>query len=69
MWCAAEVGLSSVREAVTARVRTIRAVPEQHRMITLATSEMARSAYRSIESADQMRAGPMATDVAGAAGA
>jgi hypothetical protein len=40
-------------QAVTARSRAIRAVASQHRLITMATSELGRSAYRSGDPAQQ----------------
>lgn len=54
---AGDVGASSVREAVTARVVALRATAQQHRLIGIATSEMNRSAYRTAdagESTDDM---------------
>ncbi|MGO9833958.1 MAG: hypothetical protein ACLP1X_07075 [Polyangiaceae bacterium] len=49
------------RALVTANVRAIRSVATEHRMIVMATSEMNRAAYRSIEAIDQSkRAGDMA---------
>lgn len=43
----------SLREVVTARAKAIRAVATRYRMIAIATSEMARGAYRSKDSAEQ----------------
>ena len=43
----------SPREVVSANVRALRSVATQHRLIAMATSEMNRNAYRSIEAAEQ----------------
>ncbi len=50
--CEAELGAASVREAVTARVQAIREVATRHRLIVVATSEMGRHGYRTIEAAE-----------------
>jgi hypothetical protein len=42
----------SPRDAINANVRAIRAVATEHKMIVIATSEMNRTAYRSVESAE-----------------
>lgn len=42
----------SPRDAINANVKAIRAVATQHKMIVIATSEMNRTAYRSVESAE-----------------
>lgn len=47
-----EAAAQSVREAVTARVRAIRSVASRYSMLVVATSEMGRHAYRTIEAAD-----------------
>jgi KaiC/GvpD/RAD55 family RecA-like ATPase len=53
--CAALVGAgdASERETVNANVRALRAVATQYGLITVATSEMNRNAYRSVESAER----------------
>jgi len=50
--CDAEVSAGSLREAVTARVQALRAAATRYRLITVATSEMARGAYRTAEAAE-----------------
>jgi hypothetical protein len=40
------------RDAINANVKAIRAVATEHKMIVIATSEMNRTAYRSVESAE-----------------
>jgi KaiC/GvpD/RAD55 family RecA-like ATPase len=50
--CDAEADADTPRAVVTARTRAIRAVATAHRMIVIATSEMARGAYRSVEAAE-----------------
>ncbi len=44
----------SPRELVTANVRALRSVASKYRLIAIATSEMNRGAYRSIETAEQV---------------
>lgn len=43
----------SAREVVNANVRALRSVATMHRLIAMATSEMNRNAYKSIEAAEQ----------------
>ncbi len=53
--CAAELSAArppSIREAVSARASAVRASATQHRMIVMATSEMSRGAYRTVEAAE-----------------
>jgi hypothetical protein len=50
--CATEDPQRSVRESVTARAWAIRAAAQRHRLIAIATSEMNRAAYRSVEAAE-----------------
>lgn len=52
--CAIEDETSSRYETVTARVQAIRKVATEHDMITIATSEMSRAAYRSVAGGDRI---------------
>ncbi len=50
--CDAEASMTSLREAVTARMHALRRAAEKHQLIAITTSEMARGAYRSEDAAE-----------------
>lgn len=50
--CDADAGATSVREAVTARVVAFRSAAQRYRFIGIATSEMSRAFYRSVDAAE-----------------
>lgn len=52
--CNAELGQKSTAENVGLRMQAVRAVAVRHRLISIATSEMNRSGYRSKKDADDM---------------
>jgi KaiC/GvpD/RAD55 family RecA-like ATPase len=60
--CNEEGDPRSLHAAVTARVKAVRRVATRHNLIALATSEMGRHTYRSVEAADSAReAGDLAS--------